>query len=70
MCNGVVDAGVYGGDSGSPVFWKDGLGNYRIMGLLWGGEPPPTDRVRDRFYFSRWSGVEGDLVFGVKLNVK
>lgn len=61
VCDGVVAAGANHGDSGSPVFWKNGAGNYFLMGILWGGAGE-TDTVNStEFWFSRWVSIKSDL---------
>ena len=37
LCQTFVDAGVAGGDSGSPVFRITGGDNVELVGILWGG---------------------------------
>lgn len=66
MCQGVVNAGVYFGDSGSPVFKRVGGDEVKLAGILWGGHPVGTSSGA-RFIFSPIGGVEED--FGTSLNV-
>ena len=67
MCQDLVNAGVAGGDSGSPVFRWSGSGNeVDLAGILWGGHPTGTSPGA-RFIFSRIGAVEQD--FGQSLDV-
>ena len=61
-----MDAGVYGGDSGSPVFaWSGNGENVTLHGVLWGclitdgSEVCPT--TNQSFIYSPINGVESDL---------
>ncbi len=57
LCQSLVDAGVGGGDSGSPVFHWSGSGdNVTLYGILWGGNSAGT-----LFVFSPLSGIRRDL---------
>ncbi|MGH7459228.1 MAG: hypothetical protein ACREKN_09160 [Longimicrobiaceae bacterium] len=64
MCQGLVDAGVRAGDSGSPVFERVGGDEVKLAGILWGGHNTSTGAP---FIFSPIGGVEED--FGTSLNV-
>jgi hypothetical protein len=56
LCQSIVSAGVGGGDSGSPVFLRNGSGNnVRLLGILWGSSGNSV------FVFSPISNVEGEL---------
>jgi hypothetical protein len=55
ICQTFVNAGVNGGDSGSPVFRILSGNNVRLMGLLWGGIGTTT------FVFSPLVQVEQEL---------
>lgn len=56
LCQSLVNAGVGGGDSGSPVFeWSSGS-NVTLVGILWGGSTSGT-----QFVFSPMSGIEREL---------
>jgi hypothetical protein len=56
LCQTFVNAGVNGGDSGSPVFaWTSGSSTVRLAGTLWGG----VDTTQ--FVFSPMSGIEKEL---------
>lgn len=66
MCQEVVNAGVYFGDSGSPVFARVGGDEVSLAGILWGGHPVGRSSGA-RFIFSPIGGVEED--FGTSLNV-
>jgi hypothetical protein len=58
-CQDRVRAGVDGGDSGSPVFRRQGNGpNVRLVGLLWGSSA--TGDVKT-FVFSPMTGVRREL---------
>lgn len=58
-CQDRVQAGVAGGDSGSPVFRRSGnSGNVRLMGILWGSSTRDGKRT---FVFSPMHGVHRDL---------
>jgi hypothetical protein len=53
LCQSRVNAGVGGGDSGSPVFsWPGTGGNVTLLGILWGMNSPT------QFVFSPMSGIE------------
>ncbi|HEY8470516.1 MAG TPA: hypothetical protein VIL18_12775 [Longimicrobiales bacterium] len=57
LCQSFVNAGVGGGDSGSPVFAWPGTGdNVTLLGILWGGNSSGT-----QFVFSPMSGIEREL---------
>ena len=57
LCQNIVNAGVGGGDSGSPVFNWSGTGsNVTLAGILWGGSSDGTT-----FVFSPMSGIEREL---------
>lgn len=66
MCQGVVNAGVNFGDSGSPVFLRVAGDEIKLVGILWGGHPVGTSSGA-RFVFSPIGGIEED--FGAALNV-
>lgn len=56
LCQTFVNAGVDGGDSGSPVFnWTSGSSTVRLAGILWGGSGT------SQFVFSPMSGIEKEL---------
>jgi hypothetical protein len=55
LCQSIVAAGVAGGDSGSPVFLRQGgTNNVTLLGILWGGGA-------GTFAFSPISNVEAEL---------
>jgi len=56
LCQSLVNAGVGGGDSGSPVFEWNGGSNVTLVGILWGGSTSGT-----QFVFSPMSGIEREL---------
>ena len=65
-CQYIVDAGVYDGDSGSPVFaWSGNGENVTLHGVLWGclitdgSDDCPT--TNQSFIYSPINGVESDL---------
>lgn len=59
LCQAVVSALVDGGDSGSPVFFRNGGGsNVTLLGILWGGS---TDDANPEFVYSPMSGIEREL---------
>lgn len=66
MCQGLVNAGVYFGDSGSPVFTRVSGDEVRLAGILWGGHPVGRSSGA-RFTFSPIGGIEED--FGTSLSV-
>jgi hypothetical protein len=66
MCQDLVNAGVYYGDSGSPVFRRLLGDSVQLAGILWGGDPVGTGPGA-RFIFSRIGAVEQD--FGATLDV-
>jgi hypothetical protein len=54
LCQSLVNAGVGGGDSGSPVFsWPGTGGNVTLLGILWGG-----NNTGSLYVFSPMSGIE------------
>lgn len=62
ICQSRVAAGVYGGDSGSPVFLTYTDGTAALYGILWGGNPnTDTNTTGDYFIFSPMRNVEYDL---------
>ena len=57
LCQSMVQAGVGGGDSGSPVFgWSGSGSSVTLFGILWGGSS-----TGDLFVFSPISQVEQEL---------
>lgn len=59
-CQGFVDADVYFGDSGSPVFGNINGNDVQLHGILWGG----TDKANgtfNTFIYSPIAGIESDL---------
>ncbi|MFW6175841.1 MAG: hypothetical protein ACOC7L_03360, partial [Acidobacteriota bacterium] len=56
LCQTIVNAGVGGGDSGSPVFAWDGGSDVTLNGILWGGNSEGT-----LFVFSPLSAIEQEL---------
>jgi hypothetical protein len=59
LCQEIVAAVVDGGDSGSPVFRRNGPGsNVTLLGVLWGGS---TDDANPEFVYSPMSGIEREL---------
>jgi hypothetical protein len=54
LCQTLVQAGVAGGDSGSPVFAEEGGGNVTLAGILWGGSG-------NSFVFSPLANIEREL---------
>lgn len=56
LCQTIVNAGVGGGDSGSPVFAWDGSSDVTLSGILWGGNSAGT-----LFVFSPLSAIEQEL---------
>jgi hypothetical protein len=59
LCQEIVAAVVDGGDSGSPVFRRNGGGsNVTLLGVLWGGS---TDDANPEFVYSPMSGIEREL---------
>jgi hypothetical protein len=62
MCQGRVNAGVYFGDSGSPVFRIVSGDEIKLLGILWGGHPVGTTQAEaPRFLFSPIGGIEEDF---------
>ena len=56
LCQTLVSAGVGGGDSGSPVFLRQGSSNNAtLLGILWGGSGSNT------FVFSPIANIETEL---------
>jgi hypothetical protein len=58
LCQEVVAAVVDGGDSGSPVFRRNGGSNVTLLGVLWGGS---TDDANPEFVYSPMFGIEREL---------
>ncbi len=61
LCQGVVQAGADGGDSGSPVFFQPSAKSPKVSlaGILWGGG---TDSLGESvFVFSPRANIEGEL---------
>lgn len=57
LCQTIVNAGVGGGDSGSPVFaWDGSSSGVTLNGILWGGNSAGT-----LFVFSPLSAIEQEL---------
>lgn len=54
LCQTFVQAGVAGGDSGSPVFAVTGSSSVTLLGILWGGGT-------NTFVFSPLGAVEAEL---------
>jgi hypothetical protein len=54
LCQTLVQAGVAGGDGGSPVFAEEGGGDVILAGILWGGGGGD-------FVFSPLANIERDL---------
>lgn len=57
-CQEMVAAVVDGGDSGSPVFRRNGGSNVTLLGVLWGGS---TDDANPEFVYSPMFGIEREL---------
>lgn len=55
LCQTVVSAGVGSGDSGSPVFRRQGGSNVMLVGILWGSSGSST------FVFSPLANIEAEL---------
>ena len=56
LCQTIVSAGVGSGDSGSPVFRRQGTGsNATLVGILWGGSGSST------YVFSPMANIEAEL---------
>ena len=66
-CQYFVQAGVYDGDSGSPVFRDNGNGTAHLYGMLWGRKTNSCDPLSGscdltvEYVFSPLSGIEQDL---------
>lgn len=58
LCQEIVAAVVDGGDSGSPVFRRNGGSNVTLLGVLWGGS---TDDANPEFVYSPMWGIEREL---------
>jgi hypothetical protein len=59
LCQEIVAAVVDGGDSGSPVFRRNGGGsNVTLLGVLWGGS---VDEENPEFVYSPMFGIEREL---------
>lgn len=58
LCQEIVAAVVDGGDSGSPVFRRNGGSNVTLLGVLWGGS---TDDANPEFVYSPMFGIEREL---------
>jgi hypothetical protein len=58
LCQEIVSAVVDGGDSGSPVFRRNGGSNVTLLGVLWGGS---TDDANPEFVYSPMFGIEREL---------
>jgi hypothetical protein len=59
LCQEIVAGVVDGGDSGSPVFRRNGGGsNVTLLGVLWGGS---VDDENPEFVYSPMSGIEREL---------
>lgn len=58
LCQEFVAAVVDGGDSGSPVFRRNGGSNVTLLGVLWGGS---TDDANPEFVYSPMFGIEREL---------
>ena len=60
LCQGWVSAGAGPGDSGSPVFRRQGTGsNVTLLGILWGGSILPDGS--SLYIFSPISNIETEL---------
>ena len=60
LCQGWVSAGAGGGDSGSPVFRRQGTGsNVTLLGILWGGST--LSDGSSLYIFSPISNIETEL---------
>ena len=57
-CQEFVAAVVDGGDSGSPVFRRNGGSNVTLLGVLWGGS---VDEANPEFVYSPMFGIEREL---------
>ena len=59
------------GDSGSPVLWVDEHGNYRIVGIHFGGDDKDAQNRSRTGFVSRASAIEEELgiTFGVKMPI-
>jgi hypothetical protein len=55
LCQTEVSAGVGAGDSGSPVFRRQGTNNVTLVGILWGGKGSTL------YVFSPISNIETEL---------
>jgi hypothetical protein len=58
LCQEIVAGVVDGGDSGSPVFRRNGGSNVTLLGVLWGGS---VDEENPEFVYSPMSGIEREL---------
>lgn len=58
LCQAMVAALVDGGDSGSPVFFREDGPYVTLLGILWGGS---TDEANPEFAYSPLSGVRREL---------
>ena len=58
LCQAMVSALVDGGDSGSPVFFREGDLDVTLLGILWGGS---TDDANPEFVYSPLSGIKREL---------
>jgi hypothetical protein len=56
LCQDLVNAGVGGGDSGSPVFTWNGGSTVTLNGILWGGNSAGT-----LFVYSPFANIQGEL---------
>jgi hypothetical protein len=60
LCQGWVSAGAGPGDSGSPIFRRQGTGsNVTLLGILWGGSILPDGS--SLYIFSPISNIESEL---------
>lgn len=62
LCQSRVAAGMFGGDSGSPVFLTYSDGSANLYGILWGGDwNNNTNTTSSYFIFSPMRNVEYEL---------
>lgn len=61
LCSGSVNGPAGRGDSGSPVFWTNSLGQHLVVGILFSGAANYDGTVGDNYNFSNWSWVDYEL---------
>jgi hypothetical protein len=60
LCQTWVSAGAGPGDSGSPVFRRQGTGSHvTLLGILWGGSTLPDGS--SLYFFSPIANIETEL---------